>query len=53
MTACIARARRAWEAAGRAGALDHRIPDDVGRFQAPEQEMALAWLRGLAGADRR
>jgi pimeloyl-ACP methyl ester carboxylesterase len=42
---CVEAARRAWIMRGTPPNLTHLTPDDINRFQAPEQKIALEWLK--------
>ncbi len=44
---CVAAARAAWERDGQADKLVYYSPDDIGRFQKAQQDVALSWLSGL------
>jgi len=41
---CVNRARAAWPAAKREEALTHLAPEDINRFQRPQQKLFLDWL---------
>ncbi|MCZ6793829.1 MAG: alpha/beta hydrolase, partial [Planctomycetota bacterium] len=45
--ALVDRARKAWEGRGGAAGLTHQSPDDIGRFQAEQQQAFLEWLARL------
>lgn len=49
LTACIRRAREAWELGGRPDWLTSLAPDDVNRFQAEQHQLFLRWLDEQAG----
>lgn len=47
VVACVERARKAWQASGRADSLVCLTPDDFSHFQNAQHEMFLDWLTHL------
>jgi dienelactone hydrolase len=48
VTACVARARAAWDRAGAPTALEHQAPEDYNRFQPEQFQIAFEWLERVA-----
>jgi len=50
VTACVTRAREAWERRGAAPALTHLSPEDYNRFQPEQFRVAIDWLTRVAAS---